>query len=131
MPSIAELLNRSRQELLDLSTRNRLLSIPKSKLTRVVHVLDELSAEVFRRLVVDKKALSFLPGKKSESTNDQLDLGHQQALDDDTVGLPQPEEVEDGDSRSRCPHLRVQGHKRCAQRNNFEPTHSASQVRQC
>ena len=67
-PSIQELLDRSRKELLDLSTRNRLLSIPvNSKSARIIQVHDELSAEVFRLLVTEKKALSFLPGKATKS----------------------------------------------------------------
>ena len=74
--SIQELLDRSRKELLDLSTRNRLLSIPvNSKSARIIQVYDELSAEVFRMLVNEKKALSFLPGKQTkqpESTDTQL-----------------------------------------------------------
>ena len=41
--SIQELLDRSRKELLDLSTRNRLLSIPvNSKSARIIQVHDEL-----------------------------------------------------------------------------------------
>src|SRR6266436_7498095 len=90
--STQELLERSRKELLDLSTRNRLLSIPvNSKSARIIQVYDELSAEVFRLLVNEKKALTFLPGKQTkpaDSTDSQL-------FDDEEVGLPQPDEDED------------------------------------
>lgn len=90
--SIQELLDRSRKELLDLSTRNRLLSIPvNSKSARIIQVYDELSAEVFRLLVNEKKSLSFLPGKqtkKSDNTDSPL-------FDDEEIGLPQPDEDED------------------------------------
>ncbi len=88
-PSIQELLDRSRKELLDLSTRNRLLSIPvNSKSARIIQVYDELSAEVFRRLVTDKRRLSFLPGKaiKPAATTSSPEL-----FDDEELGLPQPE----------------------------------------
>ena len=90
--SIQQLLDRSRKELLDLSTRNRLLSIPvNSKSARIIQVYDELCEEVFRLLVNEKKALSFLPGrqtKKAESTDSQL-------FDDEEIGLPQPEDDEE------------------------------------
>ncbi len=60
---IAERLNKVRQSLLDLSTRNRLLSLPKEgKAGRVVHVHDELSREIYRLLVTDQKTLQFAPG---------------------------------------------------------------------
>jgi hypothetical protein len=66
MPTVAEHLDHNRRELLDLSTRNRLLSIPKaSKSARLIHVVDELSAEIYRILTVDKKLMAFLPGRKS------------------------------------------------------------------
>ena len=59
-----DLLERSRKELLDLSTRNRLLSIPvHTRSARVIHVHDELSDQVYRLLVTGKKTLSFLPGR--------------------------------------------------------------------
>jgi len=109
MASIQELLNRSRQELLDLSTRNRLLSIPKSKSARVVHVLDELSEEVFRLLLGEKKALSFLPGKKTERANGQFNLAGEGPLNEDEVGLPQPEDEESsGGPARRHTDLRLQ-----------------------
>lgn len=64
MANIADILNTSRKELLDLSTRNRLLSIPiDSKAARIIQVRDELSEQVFRLLVTDKKTFSFLPGR--------------------------------------------------------------------
>jgi very-short-patch-repair endonuclease len=109
MASIRDLLNRSREELLDLSTRNRLLSIPKSKSARVVRVQDEFSEEVFRHLVVEKKALSFLPGKDTETTNDQLTLAGEGAPSEGDVGLPQPEEDESAEGPShRHTALRLQ-----------------------
>lgn len=90
MPSsIQELLDRSRKELLDLSTRNRLLSIPvNSKSARIIQVHDELSAEVFRLLVIEKKNLSFVPGKSSKPT---VAASNSVLFDDEEIGLPQPE----------------------------------------
>src|SRR6266404_5616333 len=90
--SIQELLDRSRKELLDLSTRNRLLSIPvNSKSARLVQVYDELSAEVFRLLVGEKKALSFLAGNKTKPA----DGAATPFFDDEEIGLPQPDEGEE------------------------------------
>ena len=109
MASLQEILNRSRQELLDLSTRNRLLSIPKSKSARVVQVYDEISKEVFRLLVVEKKSLSFLPFKKTESPGEQPGLEVNKAPSADQVGLPQPEEDDSlGKSARRHTDLRLQ-----------------------
>jgi hypothetical protein len=91
-PTIQELLDRSRKELLDLSTKNRLLSIPvNSKSARIVQVYDELRAEIFRLLVVEKKGLSFVPGKASKS---RLTASNPELFDDQEIGLPQPEEDE-------------------------------------
>jgi Protein of unknown function (DUF4011) len=62
MPSIVELLESSRRELLDTSTRNRLLSMPlQSKSARIIHVSDEKSDQVFRILVTEKKIMSLAP----------------------------------------------------------------------
>ena len=60
-PVVHSILETSRRELLDLSTRNRLLNTPRT-LTRSgrLEIVDEKSAEVFRRLVVDLKPMSFL-----------------------------------------------------------------------
>lgn len=60
---IAERLNKIRQSLLDLSTRNRLLSVPReAKAARIIHVHDEISSEIYRLLVTEQKALQFAPG---------------------------------------------------------------------
>lgn len=57
-------LERARTELLDLSARNRLLNIPRSaKSAKTLEIVDERGAEVFRMLVTDGKAFTFLPGK--------------------------------------------------------------------
>ncbi|MGE4181925.1 MAG: DUF4011 domain-containing protein, partial [Limisphaerales bacterium] len=56
------ILDRARRELLDLSNRNRLLAVPiRSKSARLVQVHDERASEIFRLLVEEGKALSFLP----------------------------------------------------------------------
>ena len=68
MAQLEKLLEESRRELLDLSTRNRLLSTPvESKSARVIHVRDEKSDVVFRLLVDERKAMGFLPGVERKS----------------------------------------------------------------
>src|SRR5262249_36351797 len=61
MPTIRELLDRSRRELFDLSTRNRLLSVPiNSKSPRIVRIHDELTEQAFRLLVQERKGFGLL-----------------------------------------------------------------------
>ena len=105
--SVEQLLERSRKELLDLSTRNRLLSIPVgSKSARVVAVYDELSAGVFRLLVTEKKALSFLPGRQSKATDPLTAPGDVGAgADDEEIGLPQPDEEKNASTGLAKRHL--------------------------
>jgi very-short-patch-repair endonuclease len=55
-------LEAARRELLDLSGRNRLLNTPRRRTrTSRLDVVDELSEEVFRHLVTEGRAMSFLP----------------------------------------------------------------------
>jgi len=57
-------LDRARTELLDLSARNRLLSIPRSaKSAKTLEFVDELGGEVFRLLVKEGRVFTFIPGK--------------------------------------------------------------------
>ena len=57
----------TRRDLLDLSARNRLISTPRGPAPgRRIEVVDERAEEVFRRLVTERKAMSFLPGKEEE-----------------------------------------------------------------
>lgn len=62
--TIRRQLDDSRRDLLDLSTRNRLISLPiGSKSARIIQIFDEQSEEVYRRLVTEKKTFTFLAGK--------------------------------------------------------------------
>lgn len=75
MISLETFLEENRRELLDLSTRNHLLSMPvETKSARVVHICDERSDEIFRLLVNEKKTLSFLPGRQSGTDEDEKGL---------------------------------------------------------
>lgn len=103
--TIAEKLNHSRQALLDLSARNRLLSLPARPSGKLMNIYDERTADVYRLLVSEEKSLTFLPGRVApgEASED---------LDDDEggVAIPQPEdesiEVSGGAARHR--DLRLQ-----------------------
>jgi very-short-patch-repair endonuclease len=91
MASVAQQLDTNRRALLDLSTRNRLLSTPRQKKTaKTIELVDEYAVEVFRLLVKEGKALSFLPGreKSKTTTGDSAEL----KKDDDFGELPQPED---------------------------------------
>lgn len=102
MPTIQELLEKSRNELLDLSTRNRLLSIPvSSKSARIIQVHDELSEEVFRLLAApdkkERKTFSFLPGRGTKTATVEITSSEAEE-DEEEIGLPQPDEEEDSSS---------------------------------
>ena len=68
--SIQTILDAAREELLDLSLRNPLISYRLLK-TRGVEVIDESSPDVYRILVQEGKAISFLPKPEPEE-NDSL-----------------------------------------------------------
>lgn len=93
---VRELLDLSRKELLDLSTRNRLLSIPvSSKSARIVQVEDEFSEQVFRLLVTEQKALAFLPGRRVEGSQEDLFPESADEADKEEVELSQPGDEKD------------------------------------
>lgn len=85
--SVADKLDRARTELLDLSARNRLLNMPKSgKAAKTIEVVDEISAEIFRLLITESKAFTFLPGtpsRKAASPDDPPAEGDDSAAEED------------------------------------------------
>src|SRR5437762_2138465 len=98
-----DILQKARQELLDLSARNRLINTPRDPTRgKKLDVVDERSEEVFRLLVREHKAMSFLPGHEDHPP---------EASDGMTsVGLSQPEEetAVDGVVDPRHVDLRLQ-----------------------
>lgn len=90
---ITRQLEKSRQALLDLSTRNRLLSLPQAATARVLHFADERTDEVYRLLAGESKAMSFAPAKAEEeqAAADPAEAQETQT----TLALPQPEESVD------------------------------------
>ena len=96
--SLEQLLEQSRRELLDLTTRNRLLAMPVlSKSARLVLVHDEKSDHVFRLLVAGRKSFAFLPGIESKRARQATELNTEALTDskDDEASLPQPDEDTD------------------------------------
>src|SRR5258708_3610081 len=80
MATVRQHLEHNRKELFDLSSRNRLVSIPKaSKSARLSHIIDEKADQIFRILKQEEKSMSFLPGRKSadgETGEDDGDGGY-------------------------------------------------------
>jgi very-short-patch-repair endonuclease len=87
LPAVVEAIDRARKELLDLTARNRLLNTPmRSKYSSYLHVVDEVSAEVFRTLYQQQKPMTFAAAKVHPR-------GQFAPTDDPDIGfLPQPDE---------------------------------------
>ncbi|MCO6178042.1 DUF3320 domain-containing protein [Ciceribacter sp. RN22] len=69
--SVEAKIERARTELLDLSARNRLLNVPRfSKSAKTIDIVDEQSSEIFRILVTEGKAMTFLAGAKGREPKD-------------------------------------------------------------
>lgn len=88
-------LEENRRELLDLSTKNRLISIPLgSKSARLVQIFDERADEVYKRLITERKTFTFLPGKvrsKSQTSN-EMDEDVEQLVE---LPLPDDDDVDE------------------------------------
>ncbi|RGE42401.1 DUF3320 domain-containing protein [Comamonas testosteroni] len=95
---ITRQLDKSRQTLLDLSTRNRLLSLPQAATAKLLHFADELTPEVYRLLVNEAKAMSFVPSKTDE---EQAASPAEAAVPPlaPPLALPQPDEQATEESR--------------------------------
>ncbi|KQS77415.1 helicase [Rhizobium sp. Leaf384] len=66
--SVEAKIERARMELLDLSARNRLLNVPRfSKSAKTIDIVEERASEVFRILVTEAKAMTFLAGAKGRA----------------------------------------------------------------
>jgi hypothetical protein len=87
-------LETARTELLDLSARNRLLNMPRSgKSARILQVIDEQSAEIYRVLVRDNRTMTFLPGRTPEGApSENVDEGSGEIAE---MAQPEDETVND------------------------------------
>lgn len=66
-------IEKARLELLDLSTRNRLLHTPRSGRAKTIEVVHELAKAMYQTLVLDGKRFTFLSGKEDPEQSDSLD----------------------------------------------------------
>ncbi len=93
MPTVTPLeniLNRTRNNLLDLSLRNRLLNTPRtSTRSKRLDIVDERSDEVFRILVREQRPMTFLASKEEREV-DKEDTRHVSDLFEEHI----PEESE-------------------------------------
>ncbi|RUY93073.1 DUF4011 domain-containing protein, partial [Mesorhizobium sp. M7A.F.Ca.CA.001.12.2.1] len=91
---LKEKLERARMELLDLSARNRLLNVPRfSKSAKTIDIVDEKSSEIYRLLVTEGKAFTFLAGKPDRPKAGQDESSPpDEEIDYSPVALAQPED---------------------------------------
>ena len=62
LEAIMNRLANARRDLLDLSTRNRLLSTPRHEArAKIIEVIDEKADQIFDHLVTQEKVMTFLP----------------------------------------------------------------------
>lgn len=110
--ALADKLERARTELLDLSARNRLLNMPKSaRSAKIIEIVDERSSEVFRLLVNEGKAFTFLPGLPSRKPAASVEDGAEVDEDPDVIqdlALPEDDEVDDRGVAARHSDTRLQ-----------------------
>ncbi len=87
LPPILQRIQNTRRDLLDLSARNRLISTPRgSSQGRRIEVVDERAEDLFRLLVRERRAMSFLPAPgEPEAAEDPGE-----PREGDPLGLPQP-----------------------------------------
>lgn len=70
MPTVAEALEKARQELLDSSLRNRLINYKESKRFSLT-VIEESSKEVFEILVRDGRQMTFAPIPEKQKNKEE------------------------------------------------------------
>ncbi|MBD0260118.1 MAG: DUF4011 domain-containing protein, partial [Cytophagales bacterium] len=95
--AILRQLEENRRELLDLSNRNRLISMPiGSKTARIVQIFDEKADETVKKLIREKKSFTFLPGRLAKRADAPADGTPEPQPEDDEpmVELPLPEDDE-------------------------------------
>lgn len=95
--SLEEKLERARTELLDLSARNKLLNIPRSKTTKSIDIIDERSEQIYRLLLQEGKAFTFLPGRSGKVNGETESFPEDEYTDSD---LQQPEDDESDELRA-------------------------------
>lgn len=94
---LAQTLQSLRRELLDLTPRNRLIHTPRH-VTRgkLLEVVDELSDEIYRLLVLENRTLSFLPAPEQEESEAATPWAPPEEEDEEPA-----EELEEGEVAPR------------------------------
>jgi very-short-patch-repair endonuclease len=95
-----------RRKLLDIGKRNRLINTPlRNARAKQLRVVDELSDEVFRLLVTEKRKMSFLAVPEAQAKGEEED-----AADDGQLVYvpPADDEVEEGALAARHTDLNLQ-----------------------
>ncbi|PXW40137.1 uncharacterized protein DUF4011 [Erwinia sp. AG740] len=68
--TLSQKLEKARAELLDLTARNRLLNIPKSKNTKFLEIVNERSDILFKMLFEEGKSFTFLHGREDKNSDE-------------------------------------------------------------
>lgn len=69
--SLEQKLENARAQLLDLGARNRLLNIPRARTSKFLDVCDERSECIYKLLVTEAKAFTFLHGKAGKDDDSE------------------------------------------------------------
>ncbi|MEZ0472670.1 DUF3320 domain-containing protein [Luteimonas salinilitoris] len=92
--SLQDKIEQARLELLDLSTRNRLLHTPRSGRAKIVEVADELAKAIYQTLVIDGKRFTFAPGRADPAESAPPPDAPLAGLEGDQGEAPDPELVD-------------------------------------
>jgi len=90
--SLVEKVNQARLELLDLSTRNRLLHTPRSGRAKTVEVVGELAKAMYQTLVIEGKRFTFIAGREEPAKEDDEPFLPEGGADLDELMLAEPPE---------------------------------------
>ncbi|WP_421595150.1 DUF3320 domain-containing protein [Rahnella sp. PD4] len=96
--SLNQKLEKARAELLDLTARNRLLNIPKSKNTKFLEIVNERSDILFKMLYEEKKSFTFLHGKEDKKA-DESDGSNDSDPDSEDVIFSEDSEANHTDTK--------------------------------
>ena len=89
-------LDAARNRLLDLTLRNRLLNFRPTRRT-TIQIVDEIPAEIWKLLVAQRRALSFLAREEHEMYRRPRPEGEQPAPGDTAPDEPQATDASDGE----------------------------------
>lgn len=109
---LVDKVNRARLELLDLSTRNRLLNTPRSGRAKTVEVINELAKVMYQTLVIDAKRFTFVAGRDEPTQVDEELPGLSIEVDLDGEPLSESREGPEDPQLRAQPDLELDEHGR-------------------